>query len=795
MSQYTEEQLKQIKTSLEQAKANPNDPKSKEIERRLRAGQLNYELEALGLKPVPIEKPKLKLNDYGINSVSSQLKGEAPKEVDFTNIPEKESEESRFVRMVKDIPSDLQETSANLEKSADDSISYLKDVYGKTSFGGEGDDYTLAQAFLATTGQVAKTGVTIMDEMITGTGKIFLTDKAEKKLGETVKNAMEGTNIEKSIKDLMTWYEGLDQDDKLIVDAAKPIAEMIGEFLVIGKTAKPLQEGIQQGMDTAQDIAKKIPDVANKVEDATEKGFRFAADEVGARIDNYNNGKLPERLNRQQARVDDAMGKLTQAGADPDTIRAAQESLSQLDTTDIKTFADLNSKQRDRIEALANKQDEVLEAYSETITPDTAGRYNKVGDKTVVDTPVQDALDGLKTAYTKGGEVSKAAEIDQLIEKFNSEGLTLKEVNDLARRYNLEFRDRAFTKTGDPKTGYNAEAYENIRRGVKDVIDERTTEDSIFKSLDIEMAKVYQTLRATEKLEDQVAKKLQKLEKEGFFKKVGRGVGAAVDIATLGGVRAFLARILPRGYATSNTMSVLEIEKNLQKYLKELDRIEELKASNPKAAQEALNKMIDDYEPSIGLSIKDVSSRNASQAVGGKDLRVVKYTDSKGRKQSMEMDADEVREFTNRLDDKGIDYEIDTKPSGFKEGATPSQTTDDLLKGWTTIDIATERMPDFTPEQIKEFEKLDLPKGIEEPTYMYRAGEISSDRLTSWTPNKEVAEMHAEVRRDAGLSDGIVAKEIKPDQVLVSLTDLPPDMKKKYNVIEDEEEFILKPFK
>lgn len=218
----------------------------------------------------------------------------------------------------------------------------------------------------------------------------------------------------------------------------------------------------------------------------------------------------------------------------------------------------------------------------------------------------------------------------------------------------------------------------------------------------------------------------------------------------------------------------------------------------PEGQMAKLNKFVDlDNKGAFGSFIKS----EGEATTGG---RVRQFNDIDG------MSADEVEDIFNSTMEAFENIDITNnatkaemvnlikdlnKQKSFSEGAIPQTTLDDFLEGWTTIDIATERAPQFSSKQIAEFEKLDLPKGIEEPTIMYRAGDTNEGQLSSWTVNREAAEFHAEVRRDAGLDDTIQERTVDPDEVLVSLTDLSPDLKKKYNVIEEEEEFILKPLK
>ena len=317
---------------------------------------------------------------------------------------------------------------------------------------------------------------------------------------------------------------------------------------------------------------------------------------VGEVVDTFNDARRPAIVAAQQEKVDTAVGRILQGT--PEDIAAGKRALSEIDVTGVETYADLNKAINSEIDSLAKHVDAELDKFTEVYTPQQVGRFQKVGEETVITSPVHDAFDGLTTAYEKSGEAAKAAQLNQLRNKFETEGLTVREINDLSREYNIEFRDRAFTKMGDPKPGFNAENYENVRKGVKDVVRERIPDDTV-KELDTKMSDLFATRILTKKMEDKVNALEQKITNRTLAQKVGGGAAQIVDLATFGTLRGFVAKILPSNVG-NKAMNSLEIEAELKKNLKEIDKL--LEMQDDARFEKAFQEWAENIQP--GLSIR-----------------------------------------------------------------------------------------------------------------------------------------------------------------------------------------------
>ena len=587
------QQVETLRLMLEDARKNPNTHRANELRKYIETGKYNFELKALGLEPVAMPQPKVNLQTalQSNNLDGGDLITASPKVGRFSDFSQDLGEGLEDLRQVApDRGTKAGERIKTLASGVSDvfrpSSSLQERVQGFGDFG-VGGFGTVAQGV----GALFDTA-TIFGETL---GKLFLHPDEEKGIKESLGVAYERALANPYVDQAVQFAN----EAKAILEEKDPeMARAFGDALIlteatgVGAVSRPVGVGVRAVGKTTGEIAKKTGQTIAQGGESLQQGLENTARTIGRSIDKRNVAQREKDLSIQKDKVRDAMGRLTQAGSDKKLITAASESLRNIDLTDVKSYAELNIKQRDRIKAVGTVQDELLEEYSDFLyLPDGVAKITKVGDVEVVENPILDALDGLEEAYSKSREFVKAQEVINLRDRFMSQGLTPREMNQIARDYNIEYYDRAFTKNGEAKQGYNAEAYENIRLGVKnqvaDVIDNKK-----FRALDKEMYQIYSTLRATEKMEDKVAKKLQKMEDTGLLEKVGRAIGVGVNAGTFGTVRGFLSQFLPRSFTTDNTLDVVQIEQRLQKYLKELEKIEELEKTNPKSAEIALTNLI-----------------------------------------------------------------------------------------------------------------------------------------------------------------------------------------------------------
>lgn len=600
---YMSKTLEQIKASA--VDLNSTDPAKKaraeEIKRRYEAGMFNEMLIKEGAKPVPIKK-KLDLSKVDVASVMASVKQK----------PNQQTMAEPKVGRLGDIKEDFSLAAKNVGEQFGERVSKLgtdiarrkEDGVSLREAAGTGLGYaaaTLATAF----DTLGETGMAAVKSVLTPKQEQAISDAFTSGIAKTLE-ATEGSIGREKVEQMIAAYNvWADQNP----EAASNVRDASSLMLSLAEAAgfKGGSTAAREAADVATDAVVKGSKQLEKVGNKADEALRVAARSAGEAVDIATESRRAARVASQQEKVDNAVARITQAGADDRAKEQARRALTEIDTTGVKTYDELNNRIDEQIKAISQNVDAELNQFTETYTPQTAGVYTKVGDKTVTQNPVLEALDGLETAYNKSGEAPKAEAIRQLRQKFETDGLTVREMNDLAREYGIEYRDRSFTKMGDPKAGFNAENYENVRSGLKQVVRDRLPTDTA-KELDAKISDLYATRDLTSKIEDRVAKLQQRITNRTLPQKVGGAAAQIVDLITMGGLRGFIAKLSPSNIG-NKAMNALEIEKELKKNLKELDKL--LALQDNKKFADAFEKWAEELQP--GLSTRVVSGLDAEE--------------------------------------------------------------------------------------------------------------------------------------------------------------------------------------
>lgn len=602
----TNEQLKQ---AIDFAKKNPDDPRAKALRERIESGQLNFELKSAGLKTFPVKTPKIDLaktmaKTVQTPDVATEMPGVSRKE---------ETKED-----ISQMQSAIQETKAQ------GVAEFGKD--GRIAQRVERGEITPLRGTLQRAGGALQTAGEIGFEAALGTAKVLAPKNWEAKVAEVsqatgeqvvdyAKRFKEELSTSPNVNDqqvndqlntLITKYE-TDETFRDDVNAAGGFVELLSVL--------PLTKMAGEGIDTALDLTKQgsrltddvLRQTAPRVADVTQETAERAAGVVGSQFDRAFT------TTKQQAddQIEEAVKRIVQAKS-PDDIAAAKEALKQvaINPEDIKSYQDLKGTLKGHIEATADAVDNELGQYPTRYNPSQVAKYEKVGDATVATTPVQDAMDGLQIAYTKSGEAAKAEAIRQLRQKFDTEGLTVLEMNQLAREYGIEFKDRAFDKMGNVKSGYNAENFENVRSGLKDVVRERIP-DEYAKELDAKLSNLYTTDKLVGDIRDKVFQRANKMPPDTFGAKVaGVAVSVAdfVDMLTLRITSNIFQQLVRKSrLAQKQFLNPIELEAELQKNLQTISKLMDIEDTPTfqKRFQDYINSM------QIGMSIKPIHTEDS----------------------------------------------------------------------------------------------------------------------------------------------------------------------------------------
>lgn len=283
-------------------------------------------------------------------------------------------------------------------------------------------------------------------------------------------------------------------------------------------------------------------------------------------------GAVKDTLKAPEKTLTNTVGEVLQGK--PKDIALGVKALKEIDTTDVKTYADLGNKIDDSIKTLSERVDgELLRDTTKTPLSQLETTLKTKSGNTVKTNYVDTALKQMKELYEKTGDVKAAADVDELIATAVKEGLTKKEINDIARVYNTEFGTKAFGKTGEPLTSVNAQLYETVRKGIKGKAREGLG-GAEAKAADEVISSLYNTKTLVQKNVEAVNKLQQKIAERGLMEKAGYYVSKYADILTGGTIRGLVGGLLPRG-AGYKTLNALDLESRLQKNLEIIKRASE----------------------------------------------------------------------------------------------------------------------------------------------------------------------------------------------------------------------------
>lgn len=363
----------------------------------------------------------------------------------------------------------------------------------------------------------------------------------------------------KFVEDLIG--KGMEKISK--TELAQTVSTKIDEF----KTAHP---EAAQDVEDVVNIAAMIPYI--KGAELTVKGVQKTGQTISKITDKALDANRVARINNAVGEINDVVGSIVQGKTDD--ILKAKKALSTIDTTGVKTYSDLGTRIDDGIEALATKVDDILETEGKIVGPLKTKQLVKttqVGEKAIKQNFVKDALDQLDEMYTAIKDAPSQAKILELKNKLNTDGLTLRELNDLSRTYGKEFKNKAFSKMGDPLTSVNGQAFENTRKGIKNTVRDLMPNDTV-KMLDERMSEMFNTNNLVKNMEEKVNALYQKAKKRGVLEKVARGAADVVNAVTFNTLSGFVSRLLPSNVGLK-IMNSIDLEKVLGKNLKKLDKL------------------------------------------------------------------------------------------------------------------------------------------------------------------------------------------------------------------------------
>ncbi len=309
----------------------------------------------------------------------------------------------------------------------------------------------------------------------------------------------------------------------------------------------------------------------------------------------------------------------TIAQATPEDLKYVKNTLREVDLSKVKTYKEAEKTVDDHIKSVAGGLDNVLKTDPYIRPISELGHKVKVGNQEITTNYVEDALGQLKDYYTKINDKAKQAEILQLIEKGNKEGLSIYDINMIARKHGADLS--GFNLNGELASGLSKQAAENTRKGIKATA--RTLfNNKIYNEADDTLTNLIRTRDLFSEMETKVNRAQNKARQLGLGEKALSLIEKAVNVGTLGTSRDAI-RVIGRiagGRTTPGSMTALEIEKVLQKNIKDLNEI-----IKPGQSSETTLKKLNNF-------IKDMEEVKPIKAPKKKSLPPVKNLISKTTK-------------------------------------------------------------------------------------------------------------------------------------------------------------------
>lgn len=523
---------------------------------------------------------------------------------------------------IKSIGTDIKETGTGIVDVLKERGGKIKESFQASKAG----EQTLGESIGQTAVNVVRTPFDIAGEIIKGGVKGVLSQDQEEKLKSGV-----GEVVGKAIETVGDWsdkYENLKQTNPVLAGGINIVLGRAPETVLDAQEAYTKYQELKEtnpraarNLEALFGVAETALDVATvgagkvgttALKEGAEQGLKIAGKQAirageqivkGAATAGTESIEIAKRgasfakkkLGTPEPTIEGAVGQVIQ-GKSTD-IAKAQKAIQSVDTKGVKTYKDLAGKLEDKKKELINIVDSEL-SKDTTIYPleQLATKATTKSGKEVATNYVEKSLKDLKEFYEVTGDNVKASEIDDLITKGS---FTRKEVNDIARTYGEEFGSKAFSKTGDPLTSVNAQAFENTRKGLKSVA-RQGIGGKEAQLADESLSAIYNTEKLVKRNIEAVQKLQQRINERGLLEKAGHIVAKYGDILTGGTIRGLVGGLLPRG-AGYKVLNALDLEEQLSRNLDVINRAITAKSDDAlvKAVQEELlagnvPKIIDD---------------------------------------------------------------------------------------------------------------------------------------------------------------------------------------------------------
>lgn len=287
--------------------------------------------------------------------------------------------------------------------------------------------------------------------------------------------------------------------------------------------------------------------------------------------------KNPEKLVAEKTqKISDITGRVLQG--EKSDLKIGQKILGEIDASKIKTYEDLASSLNKTIEKDALKVDTHLSKDTKARKLADLNLPIKIDDKIVKNHNfVTDAVTQIRDYYKKTNNLLGQVKINQLEKKIKTNGVSLKEVNDLARLHGRELN--AYNANGELASGLTKQAAENTRQGLKNTTRELSGNKKVLEDIDKKISETIRVRDLAQQMSENVNKLKQKIQERSIGGKIGYGIGKVIDTLGFGSPKGIIEAMLPRGQGRK-ILNPLDLEKTLQKSLQDLQQLNKEPSEN-----------------------------------------------------------------------------------------------------------------------------------------------------------------------------------------------------------------------
>lgn len=276
-----------------------------------------------------------------------------------------------------------------------------------------------------------------------------------------------------------------------------------------------------------------------------------------------------ENINKE---IEDLAGRIVYSKGNIKDTKKAAEVLYNLDVKNIKTGDDLEKALINKEQVLSGVQDSIIAQKGDVLPSRNLRLSQQVAGKSKNYNYLKDGLDQLKNYYISSNNKAGADEITALIKKLNTEGMTLKDVQNVAKTHGQVLK--GFNASGELSSGLSKQSAENTRKGIKSIIRQNLGQELGQKSQEIDKAisKVKRVRDLVEVRNKAVNALRQKLQNRNILQKLSYGAVKGIN-AFMGGVPKAMIEALGVSNVGNKIDNFVALENSLSKDLTKIQKL------------------------------------------------------------------------------------------------------------------------------------------------------------------------------------------------------------------------------